>query len=198
MAELRPFRALRYNAGIAGDVAAALAPPYDIIDAAEQAALYQRSPHNVIRLELAEERPGDGPEKNRYTRAAATLSAWRRSKAVIEDEEPGFYLYAQEFEHGGRRLRRTALFGRLRLEPWETGSVRPHEETMVKPKEDRLQLLRHLRTNVSPVFALYREDAGRVARLLRTDATVLVDATTPDGQRHSLSVLRETAAIETI
>jgi uncharacterized protein (DUF1015 family) len=191
LAELRPFRGLRYR--VAGDIASVLAPPYDVIDAEQQAALHAASAHNVIRLELGEQRPDDTPERNRYTRAAETLAAWRRDGAVALEDAPAYYVYVQEFEHEGRRRRRTALLGRLRLEPWEAGVVRPHEETMRAPKEDRLQLLRHLRANVSPIFALYRDAGARVAQLLPPDGAPALDATMPDGARHTLHSITDGA-----
>ena len=175
-----------------------LAPPFDVIDAERQAALHEASPYNVVRLELGQERAGDGPEENRYTRAAAALSEWRSSRALVQEDRPAFYVYVHEFEHEGRRHKRTALLGRVRLAPWEAGSVRPHEETMRGPKEDRLQLLRHLRTNVSPIFALYRDPNEQVERLLPSDDRPLLDTTTPppagragDGGRHTLFALTD-------
>ncbi len=198
MADLRPFRGLRYRADVVGDVASVLAPPYDVIDAERQAALHEASPYNVVRLELGQERPGDGLEENRYTRAAVALSEWRSSRALAQEERPAFYVYVHEFEHEGRRHKRTALLGRVRLAPWEAGSVRPHEETMRGPKEDRLQLLRHLRTNVSPIFALYRDPNGQVGRLLPSDDRPLLDTTTPDGGHHTLFALTDATANDDI
>jgi uncharacterized protein (DUF1015 family) len=172
-------------------VGAVLSPPYDVIDAEQQAALHERSPHNIVRLELAEQRLGDSDQSNQYTRAAAVLEEWRRAAILVQDAEPSFYVYTQEFDFEGARRKRTAVFGRLRVEPWSAGSVRPHEETMAKPKEDRLQLLRHLRVNVSPVFVTARtlDAPARGERLF--------DARTPDGQRYTLSALRDRNVIET-
>ena len=198
MADLRPFRALRYRPEAVGDLGLALAPPFDVIDAEEQQSLHGRSPHNIVRLELGEERPDDGPQENRYTRGAATLRDWRRSGVLIQEEQPALYIYVQEFEHEGRRRRRTLLLARLRLEPWQSGTIRPHEETGAAPKEDRLQLLRHLRANVSAIFALYRDPEGGSGRLLQTSGTPLVDADTPDGQRHALFALTDTSTIEAV
>lgn len=191
MADFRPFRGLRYDPSAVGDIGSVLAPPFDVIDADEQAALHERSPFNVVRLELGEQRQDDNDRSNRYTRAASTLDEWRRAGVMAQEDEPSFYVYTQEFEFEGSRRKRTAVFGRLRVESWSAGAVRPHEETMAKPKEDRLQLLRHLRVNVSPVFV--------TARKLDVPATgaPLFDARTPDGQRYTLSAVRDRNAIET-
>lgn len=198
MADIRPFRGLRYRPDAVGDLGSVLAPPFDVIDAEEQAALHERSPHNIVRLELGQDRPDDGPEENRYTRSAATLRDWHRSQVLVQEERPAFYIYVHEFEHDGQRRRRTSLLARVRLEPWETGSVRPHERTMVAPKEDRLQVLRHLRANISPVFTLHRDPEGSLGRLLSSNGSLLVDAATPDGQRHTLLALTDAAAIDDV
>lgn len=190
MADFRPFRGLRYRDG--SDVASLLAPPFDVIDAAQQAALHERSPHNIVRLELGEQRASDSASDNRYTRAAAALSEWRASGVLALDERPALYRYVQEFEHEGARRRRATLLGRLRLEPWSAGVVRPHEETMAKPKEDRLQLLRRLRTNISPVWLCARE------RHTVESWEPLFDATTPDGQRHTLAKIDDKESIDKV
>ena len=203
MADLRPFRGLRYRPDVVGDLGSTLAPPYDVIDEEEQAALHERSPYNIVRLELAEQRPDEGSPEDRYAQAAATLRDWRTSGVLVQEERPAFYSYVQEFEHEGHRRRRTALIARLRLEPWSAGIVRPHEETGAAAKQDRLQLLRHLRTNVSPIFAIYRDDEGRdhegrIARLLSESGAPLVDGATSGGQRHTLAAITDDAVIEAI
>jgi uncharacterized protein (DUF1015 family) len=197
VAEVLPFRAVRYNADIVGEVSNVLSPPFDVIDAEEQRALHERSPYNVVRLELGEDRADDGESDNRYTRAALALEEWRRSRAVVQDPTASFYVYQHEFEHEGRK-RRTVLFARVRLEPWEAGAVRPHELTGRAPKEDRLQLLRHLRANISPIWSLYRGGDGAIAEALDGERRPLVDTTTPDGERHTLSAISDLAGVERI
>ncbi len=170
MAEIRPFRGLRYQAGQVDDLARVIAPPYDVISPAEQRALHARSPHNIVRLEYGEARDDDSEQNNRYTRAAATLAQWQASGVLVQDDGPAFYVYDQEFEHDGAHYRRRTLLTRVGLEDWAKGTVRPHEHTMARPKEDRLRLLRACRANTSPVFALYRDPHGAVTSALQ-DAT---------------------------
>lgn len=200
MADLRPFPALRYRPETVGDPAAVLAPPYDIISAQEQHALYRRSPFNIVRLEYGEQHDADTSGDNRYTRAAATLDEWLRSGVLVRDGQPSLYVYRQAFSHEGRRLERTALFARVRLEDWSSGTVRPHEHTMAAPKKDRLQLLRQCRVNTSPVFALYRDPERAISALL-DDAgggEPLVDTTDAAGQRHRLTAIREPHIIQAV
>lgn len=184
MADVRPFRSLRYDPAVAGDPSRLIAPPYDVIGADEQRRLYAASPYNVVRLEYGEERPDDAPGRDRYARAAADLRRWREGGALVLDEQPRFYLYEQEFSHDGRR-RRHALMAIVRLEPWDSGVILPHERTLPRPKEDRLRLLRAVRANISPVFGLYR-DRRALGELTEPSGPPLLEAKTPDGQIHRL------------
>lgn len=187
MADVRPFRALRYDPAVAGDPSRLIAPPYDIIDAEEQRRLYAASPYNVVRLDYGEERPDDVPGRDRYARAAANLRRWRQEGILVWDERPRFYVYEQEFTYAGRRRRR-ALLAAVRLEPWERGVILPHERTFPKPKEDRLRLMRSVRADLSPVFGLYR-DRDALEPLVEPSGPPLLEAKTPDGQRHLLFAL---------
>lgn len=166
LAEIRPFRSLRYQVGLVDDLGKVISPPYDVISPEEQRALHARSPYNVVRLEYGQQRPEDGDDDNRYTRAAATLARWLGTGVLAPDEHPSLYIYDQEFEHDGKRYRRRCLLTRVRLEEWVQGTIRPHEHTLAQPKRDRLSLLRACRANSSPVLALYGDPDGAIARTL--------------------------------
>src|SRR3990170_8353677 len=103
MAQIRPFRGLRYSLRFAPDLARVLAPPYDIISPKGQEELHARTPYNIVRLEHGESRPGDNPQDNRYTRAAALLQEWLE-RGVLIAEGPAFYLHHHTFFYGGKRL----------------------------------------------------------------------------------------------
>jgi uncharacterized protein (DUF1015 family) len=179
MAEVRPFRALRYDPAVA-DPALTIAPPYDVISPAQQAALYERDPHNIIRIEYGREQPGDSESSNKYTRAASDLRAWREQGVLALDAQPAIYVYHQQFAWAGESYERTAYFGAVRLEEWDKGIIKPHEHTLANPKADRLNLLRATRTQVSPVYSLYRPRGERIERVA---GDPVIDCES-DGQRH--------------
>jgi uncharacterized protein (DUF1015 family) len=187
VADVRPFRGLLYDEAKAGPAAALIAPPYDVISAEKQAALYERSPYNIVRVEYSTE-----PVEDRYARAAADLQAWREAGVLKRDAEPAFYLYEQQFSTGGRAYGRRTLFARVRLQPWADSVVLPHERTMAGPKADRLALLEATRTNVSPVYCLYDDAGGEVAALLEPAGPPALDASV-DGDRHRLWRMTDTA-----
>ncbi len=98
MADVRPLPGIRY--ADEAQLAALVTPPYDVISPEAQGRYYERDPHNIIRLELGREEPGDDDLDNRYTRAAATFAEWRRS-GVLRQDDPSLYLYEQRFTSGG-------------------------------------------------------------------------------------------------
>src|SRR5688572_8307722 len=161
--EILPFRALRFTPE-AGDPASLIAPPYDVISPAQQQALLAASPHNVVRIERPDGSSsltaGEGEEGDRYKRAAATLAAWRKAGILARDNAPAIYLHQHGFSALGSRHLRTGFYARVRLEPHRGGAVRPHEAILEAPLADRVEMLRGLRAQVSPVFAMYRSPAG--------------------------------------
>ncbi|MCI0378814.1 MAG: DUF1015 domain-containing protein, partial [Gemmataceae bacterium] len=170
MADVQAFRAIRYDLGRVGNLSDVVAPPYDVIDARLQEALYERSPHNVVRLILNKETPADSERDNRYTRAAQTLRAWQQEGVLAQDSARALYAYHQEFEAEGKRYTRKGFMARVRLEKFGAGRIYPHEETMSGPKADRLKLFHATQMNLSQIFGLYPDPEGTVQA--RLDAAV--------------------------
>lgn len=190
MPEIRPFRALRYDPATVPDASLVLAPPYDVIGAAEHRRLLARHPANVVRLDMPTGELGDEPD-DRYRRAARTLAGWRSDGTLHKDPHPSIYVYEQDYRVPGTDVMRTqrGFFGRLRLEAFGRGSgVLPHEQTMAGPREDRYKLLRATGVNTSPVVGLYDDAAGAGRPVLDTltARAADLDVTDDDGTRHRL------------
>ncbi len=166
MADVQPFRGLRYVREKIGDLAQIITPPFDVISQEAQARYYERHPYNVIRLELGRQEPTDNMLNNVYTRAATTLSAWRLQNILYQEALPCYYLYQQRFTSGGQTFTRTSLLARVRLEPWNARVILPHEHIRTKDKEDRLNLLRACSTNLSPIMCMYDDPQGQIRHLL--------------------------------
>jgi uncharacterized protein (DUF1015 family) len=185
MADLRPFRAVRYDRARVGDPAAVVAPPYDIISGEQRRRLLERSPYNVIRLIL-------NPEADPHAAAARELRRWREAGILVQDRDPAFYFYAETFmtsmPSGGGRQRRDGIIGVMRLEDFASGWVRPHERTFEGPKADRLGLIRACRANLSPIFGLVSSPGLVLSELAAPalQAPAEVDITDEDGVRHQL------------
>lgn len=181
MADVRPFPALRYAAAKVGnDVTKLVCPPYDVITPAERAALIAAHPRNFVRLELPVEAPGDTSPLARYERAAAKYRAWQSEGTLIQESAPALYAYLMRFHVDGRPIERRGFIAALRLEPWESRVVRPHERTLSGPKQDRLLLLRACRANFSPIWVLYRGCPSDAAALWDAAAAREPDLTARD------------------
>ena len=194
MADVRPFPGIRYAPGT--DLAAVATPPYDVISPEAQARYYERSPENIIRLELGRDEPGDDELANRYTRAALTFADWRL-RGVLQQDTPALYLYEQRFHALGGERRRLGLMARVRIEPWEAGVVLPHERTLSKPKSDRLKLTRATAATLSPIMALYDDPRGALAKALAKPLKRAPEVAFHDeaGEEHRLWVVRDAALI---
>jgi uncharacterized protein (DUF1015 family) len=190
MADVRPLAGVRYTRG--ADLAALVTPPYDVISPEAQQSYYHRDEHNIIRLELGRDEPGDDELDNRYTRASLTFALWRLEH-VLEQDPPTLYLYEQQFAHEGKQFTRTSLLARVRLEAWDAGVVLPHERTLTKPKDDRLKLVRACAANLSPVLALYDDPAGDLAARLAPQrlAPPVADCADEVGERHRLWAMHD-------
>jgi len=149
MAEVKPFRAERYDEAKAGPLAELVAPPYDVISPEERDEYLARSPYNVVHLTLPDEEEQAGRD----------LAGWRRDGVVVRDEESSQWLLSQDYVGpDGVQRTRSGLVASLRAEAYEHGVVLPHERTHRGPKEGRLRLLRATRTQLEPIFLLYEGD----------------------------------------
>ncbi len=191
MAEIRPFRGVRYKKGLAGELADIICPPYDVITPRLQQELYHRSPYNFVRIEAGRELPQDTSTENKYTRAAATLEQWLAEGVLAADPAPAVYLHDYYFSYQGRERRRRSLIAVVRLEEWYRRVVRPHEGTLAEHKGDRFSLLWALEANASPILALFDDRGGRVASLL-AQAEVsqpIINFNGAGGERHELRAI---------
>lgn len=169
MAEIAPFRGLRYNLERVPDLSEVVIPPYDVISKQEQELFYQRSPYNMIRLELGKSTPEDSEANNPHTRAAAYLKDWMREDVLIRDDQPAIYYYETDYSITPQtRQTRCGYICVLRLEDFTTGGVRPHERTFQAIKDERLRLMLACQANLSPVFALYSDPAQLVDHYLKS------------------------------
>ena len=189
MADFLPFRGIRYNPAVAGPLEALVCPPYDVISEAQERELLERSPHNMVRLELAE-RPEPLPAE-RYTAAAAHYRQWLSQDLLQRDQEPGFYLLRQRFPHAGGGAERYTLLGALGLEQPGRG-VLPHEETAESPKQDRLALMQACAANFSPIMALYQDHSHQVETVRNRTVSRAPEAELEDGAGQQYTLWRIT------
>ena len=169
MANIAPFRALRYQPARVSlqDV---VTQPYDKINPQMQEKYYAASPYNLVRIilgkRMATDRPGDDP----YSRAAGFLGDWRRDGILAQDAEPSLYAYSQQFTVPGTQIKmeRRGFIGLGKVEEYSAQVIFRHEQTLAKPKADRLDLLRATRAHFGQIFMLYSDPAAEIEAALNT------------------------------
>ena len=196
MAEIQPLRALHYDQAVVGALADVVAPPYDVIDDAQRAALLERSPNNVVAVDLPK---GEGDVYTRGRGALRGLAARGRPGAGPGAGPVGPHPATTPGPDGVARTRR-GFFCRVRIEPYGPGRVRPHERTHPGPKEDRLRLTRATRANISPIFSLYSDprQAAWEALAGATAETPWAEVTDGDGTVHRIWRVSDPAAIAAV
>jgi len=166
MVEIKPFRAYRYNKELIGDYSKVIAPPYDVIMGEYRDELRNRSPYNCIWVTLGEEIK-ENKEKNLYLEARKNLDKWISEGVIKQDEKPAIYAYEQVYTLAdGKEYTRKGMIPLVKLTPFEDGIVLPHEFTLSGPKIDRLDLLRATEFNTESIFALFKDDSGKVNEIL--------------------------------
>ena len=167
MPEIIPFRGILYNQNKIKRLTKVVTPPYDVISLQQQKKYYRRNKYNIIRLILGKEHLQDNEKNNKYTRAARFLNNWLKEGILKKDKKPSIYIYHQQYDYQKEKRTRLGFIALMRIENFDKSSILPHEDTFVESKNDRLNLLREAKANLSPIFSLFSDDEGRVSALLK-------------------------------
>jgi len=188
MADVRPFRGIRYNREAIGDLSLVVAPPYDVIDDAQRDSYYNKHPYNVIRLILNRPKKTDESIDAPYERAGQFLDRWLAQRILIKDSVPAFYLYRQRYLQESNYKECTGIVARVKVEEFSEGNILPHEDIMPKPLSDRMKLLEHTRTNLSSIHALYSDPSEKLKdpMLSEMDRFPIAQFQTQDGVAHDV------------
>ncbi len=186
--ELRPFRSIRFSPRVLRErgLSAVFAPPYDQISAELEDRLYAQAPENIVRITHPKK---DGADP--YAEAAKTQADWLASGILEKERRPALWNYRQTFVEDGKTHVRNALVGLVRLEEYETGTIRPHERTLARPKADRLALLSATKADLELIFLLTR---APLSAALDTRRPPHMTAVSPDGVRHDAFRISDYAA----
>lgn len=188
MAEIAPFKGIRYDESVAGDLSKVTSPPYDVISPEERAFLHRLHPCNFVRLVLGEECENDTETENRFTRARDYIERWLHDGVLKQDPQPSIYLYEQQFQSEGRLMTVRGIICAVRIHDYADRVVLPHENTLAKPKSQLIQLIRETKSNLDSIYGLYADEEGVLETLIdrvmrETPAAEVVDR---DRVRHAL------------
>jgi uncharacterized protein (DUF1015 family) len=199
MAHIEPFRAFRYDPARVA-VSQAATQPYDKITPQMQDAYYAASPYNLVRIILGKRLATDRPENNPYTRAAEFFSGWRQQGILKQDAEPSIYHYCQTFTvpGGSTQVERQGFIALGKVEDYSAGAVFRHEQTLAKPKADRLDLLRATRAHFGQIFMLYSDPQDEIEKILISNDPPIIDLTDEYGVVHRVWRVSSAGAIRLV
>jgi uncharacterized protein (DUF1015 family) len=199
MANIHPFRALRYDLQQVS-AAQVVTQPYDKITPAMQERYYSASPYNLVRIILGRRDPADNASNNVYTRAAGFDRQWRDQGILRQDAAPSIYVYSQTFTApSGKNFERRGFIALGRLEDYSAKVVYRHEQTLSKPKADRLDLLRATRAHYEQLFLLY-EDSGEIDSLLapKPNSAPAIDVADEYGVAHRVWQISDAGIVASV
>lgn len=193
MAEIRAFRALRFDTEKAGEIGELVCPPYDVISEEERRGYLERNENNIIRLELPK---GDRP----YETAGNVLKAWLETGILKQDEKDGIYIYEEKFTAYGIKRKFKGCIVQVKLEEFSKGIVLPHEETLSKAKKDRFELMKATGCNFSQIYSLYADEKHSIRKRLDalSSAEPKVELSDREGVTHRLWIVSDEAEIAAI
>jgi uncharacterized protein (DUF1015 family) len=198
MAQIYPFRAWRYNSS-AVDLDDVVTQPYDKISPSMQQAYYERSPYNLVRITLGLPELFDAENgENVYTRAARDFRAWREQGVLAQEKDPSIFAYSQRFKVPGTDIvkERRGFIALGKLHDYSEQVVFRHEQTLSKPKSDRLNLLKATHAHFGQIFMLYSDPAGSIEKILYDGAgPAEAEVTDEYGVLHRIWKVSDPAAI---
>lgn len=166
MATLFPFRGITYNIRKIKDPSLVLTQPYDKIIPELQERYYRRHKYNLVRITKGKDLPGDNERVNQYHRARVFLDKWLKEKILVQDQKPCLYAYYQEYKVDHELKIRKGFIALARLEDFGKGGVHAHEQTLLKPKQDRLNMMRTVGGSTGQIFMLYSDPKCLINKLL--------------------------------
>lgn len=194
MAVIKPFRGMRYNTEKAGEISTLCCPPYDIISERQRLDYIKENENNVIRLELPKE--GTNP----YAKASEILKMWKENGILIHEDKPAIYIYEEEFTSYGQRKSIKGIIARVKLEEFSKGIILPHEFTLSKAKEDRLNLMKTTNCNFSQIYALYMDKTHTTLNTIneQSKGKSAFEFTDSDNVTHRLWIVKDEMTIKKI
>jgi uncharacterized protein (DUF1015 family) len=198
MADILPFRALRYNSSkVSPDEV--MTQPYDKITPAMQDKYYESSPYNLVQVILGKQQSGDNDQQNVYTRAASLLKKWQDEGVLQPETEPSLYVYSQTFkvpgDPSGAEAERRGFIALGRVEDYDRKVVYRHEQTLSKPKADRLNLLQATRAHCELIFMVYSDPSDEVGKLLNQGGPATVEMRDEYGVLHRVWKISDPATV---
>lgn len=190
MAEIKPIRALRYNASLSQEIESLTSPLFDVVSEKQRLTLY-KNPLNSIHLSVPL-----GPQPAQA--AALALDKWKKEGILVMDHLPAIYVYYQYFTLPGspREYCRKGFISHIRVYDWDQKVILRHENTIPQAVNDRVALLEQTMLHVSPTHGLYSDPTFELETYMDQAITnPLYETEDYQGVRDVLAVIHDAGII---
>lgn len=193
MAIIKAFNGVRYAKE---NITKEICPPYDVISLNQKEELKKKSQYNMVKLELSDSQG----TKNKYEQARVLFKEWLSKGVLLKEDKPALYFYEQEFIDHGIKMVRRGFFAALKIENPCGGAVKAHEKTLLAPKEDRLNLLKSVEANLSPIFLLFNDDSNKIINLCKDISTKKPTSVATDDEKtnHKVWVISDEKIVKEV
>ena len=181
MVDILPLNGLFYNENKIRNISNVISPPYDVISPTFEKKIYNLDPYNIINLILPK-----GDSKEKYKNVNKILNNWIENNILKFDSKKCFYIFEENFYVGSKRKKVLGFIGLTKIEPYSQSRIIPHEQTILKLKQDRLNLLASCRTNFGLVYTLYNDNQNKILDIFKNTIQKKPFIDTPAGYDHSL------------
>lgn len=193
MALVKGFKGIRFNTEKSGEISTVVCPPYDIVSETQRLEYIKENKYNIIRLELPK---GDDP----YNNAKKILDEWIEQGILTRETQDAVYIYEEEFTAYDKHYKVKGCIVRVKIEEFEKGIILPHEFTLSKAKEDRLNLMKATNCNFSQIYALYSDEERKTVSKLDklSSGKADIELTDGDGVTHRMWIVTDESDVKAI
>lgn len=195
MTQIKEFCGLTYNKDIVKDISKVVCPPYDVISEEERRSYANKDSANLIHILLSQEEEG----LDKYKVASKKFQELTSSDILTQDKDPAIYFYDHQYKVNSEIKTRLGFIALLKID--DESNVFPHENTHLPAKLDRMQLLNHVKANLSPIFVMFSDREKMLRHIFQDELKNTkpdIDIVDVDNCRHKIWKVRDKKTIDLI
>lgn len=190
--EIQPFKAWRYNDYLKVQLPQITAPLTETL-AQQRKEIFYQQPYHYYHISS----PLDTPP---YNNAQRRVENWKADKVIELDNMPAFYVYAQYFhlrENPEKIYTRKGFIAHLRTTDFSEKIVLPHELTIQKAVEHRVELLKAIQMHTIPTHGFYTDKAQSLEKYWdECLQNPIYEVTDKHGTKHVLARIQDHAIMQ--
>ena len=196
MASIQPFRALRPQPELAGQLASR---PYDVLNSEEARTEAAGNPISFLHVTKSEiDLPADLDIHSQqvYDQAKENLQRFIKEGVLLQENKPCYYIY--QLIMNGRS--QTGLVGVSSVQDYQDNIIKKHEFTRPEKEKDRIDHMRTIEAQTGNVFIAYRDvmEINAIRKKKKNTNKPVYDFTATDGIQHTVWIVDRELVVNSI